>query len=324
MKKYKKLGGKIMTFFKVIIGIIFLIVLIGFILQETYFKAKLEKINVYGDLVNVQDGQMHIFSMGTGDKTVVLLPGMGVGLPSAHFSPLMRELSESYTVVTVEYFGVGFSSLTQRSRTTENYVLEIREALKNGGFKPPYILLPHSMSSVYSENYASKYPEEVEAIVSLDGTSTAYYDSMPSYIKYLLPLARFQQRIGVLSIAENFIANKEDLLLYGYTEKEISDMITFAGFSINENLLEQVLSTSDHIRDSKNLDFPKSIAYFKVISKDTYEKPNRQLKISPQEYQYQHLERIGEHAQYEVLEGSHFIYFNNVKAISDIVDKLVK
>lgn len=183
--------------------------------------------------------------------------------------------------------------------------------------------MPHSISSVYSEYYASKYPNEVEAIISLDGTSTEYNEEMPSFVKYVIPVAKLQQNSGLLSVLGNVITNKNELLSYGYTEKEIRDMITFAGFAINDNLLEQMVSTPNQIRDTKALDFPDSVSYFKVISKETYEKPNKQLKITPQEYQHQHLERIGKHAQYEVLEGSHFIYFNNAARISEIVEELL-
>ena len=55
-------------------------------------------------------------------------------------------------------------------------------------------------------------------------------------------------------------------------------------------------------------------------SRDTYEKPNRQLKITPQEYQHQHLAKIGAPAQYEILDGNHFIYHNNAGRISELTD----
>ncbi|MDW7657133.1 MAG: hypothetical protein SCM11_08155 [Bacillota bacterium] len=98
--------------FLIIIGCYALIMLIGAILHATYYKNKLLKIRPYGSLVDVEDGQMHVYSMGKGEKTIVLLPGMGVSLPSAEFGPLMRKLSEKYCVVCVEYFGIGFSSQT--------------------------------------------------------------------------------------------------------------------------------------------------------------------------------------------------------------------
>jgi len=313
-----------MIIFKIIVAVIVVFMLIGAILHNIYFKKKLEQINPYGQLVNVDDGQMHVYSMGSGEKTVVLLPGMGTVLPSADFSPLMRKLSEKYTVVCVEYFGVGFSSQTSKPRTIENYVEETRTALNKAGFKAPYVLMPHSISSIYSEYYATKFPEEVEAVISLDGTSTAYYGGeMPAIIKYILPIIKFQQAVGTTSFIAPLTTNKKKLLSNGYTEKEINDMITFAGFSINDNFLEQLSSTPEYIKQTMDLPFPVSVPYFKVISRKTYETPNKQIKITPQEYQHKHLERIGEHVKYEILDGNHFIYLNNVDRISEITDDLL-
>jgi pimeloyl-ACP methyl ester carboxylesterase len=312
-----------MIIFGIIVAAIVVLILTGGILQTTYFKGKLKQTKPYGQLVDVEDGQMHVYSMGKGKKTIVLLPGMGVGLPSADFALLMRKLSEKYTVVTVEYFGVGFSSETSKPRTSENYVEEIRAALSQAGFKAPYVLMPHSISSVYSEYYAAKYPTEEEAILSLDGTSTEFYAEMPAIVKFILPIVKFQQAAGTLSFIALLTANKKQLLSNGYTEKEISDMITFAGFSINNTVLEQIASSSEFIKQTMDLPFPESVPYFKVISKKTYETPNKQLKMTPQEYQYKHLERIGKHVKYEVLEGTHFIYANNVDRIAEITDNLL-
>jgi len=317
-------GVKIMIVLGIIVAVIAVCMLIGAILHSTYFKEKLEQIEPYGQLVDVDDGQMHVHSMGNGEKTIVLLPGMGVSLPSAEFAPLMRKLSEKYTVVCVEYFGVGFSSKTAKLRTCENYVEETRIALDKAGFKAPYVLMPHSISSIYGEYYAAKYPEEVEAVISLDGTSSAYCgNEMPSFIKSLLQVAKFQQGIGFTSLLALLTVNKANLILNGYTQKEISNMITFAGFSINSNFLEQMGNTSDFIKQTMNLPFPESVPYFKVISKRTYETPNKQLKMTPQEYQHKHLERIGENAKYEILDGNHFIYLNNVDRIAEITDDLL-
>lgn len=127
MTKVKiKRGKKVMMILGIIVAVIAVFMLIGGILHGTYFKGKFEQIKPYGQLVDVDDGQMHIYSMGNGEKIIVLLPGMGVPLPSADFGPLMRKLSEKYTVVCVEYFGVGFSSETSKPRTCDNYVEETK------------------------------------------------------------------------------------------------------------------------------------------------------------------------------------------------------
>ena len=326
VKPKMKRGKKIIMIFRIVASVIAVFMLIGTILHATYFRGKLEQIKPYGRLVDVDGGQMHVYSMGSGEKTIVLLPGMGVSLPSADFAPLIRKLSEKYTVVCIDYFGVGFSSGTSKPRTCENYVEEMRTALNQTGFKAPYVLMPHSISSVYSEYYAAKYPKEIEAIVSLDGTTTAYYEEMPAIVKSILPIAKIQQAIGATSLIAPLAVNKKNLLLSGYTEKEISDMITFAGFSMNDTVFEQISNSAEFIKQTMDLPFPESIPYFKIISKQTYETPNAQLKkakMTPQEYHHKHLERIGKHVKHEILDGTHFIYLNNVDRIAKIADDIL-
>lgn len=314
-----------MKIFSIIIGIIVLGVLVSSILHATYFKNKMERIQPYGELVEVFDGKIHVTQLGSGEKTIVLLPGLGTVLPSADFAPLMRELSKNYHVVCIEYFGMGFSSETERTRTCENYVEEIRVALKAAGVDTPYVLMPHSISGVYSEYYASSYPEEVEAIVSLDGTSSAYIgEDMPAIVKSLIGVAKGQQAIGLNSILAPVTVNKKKLMSYGYTEKEISDLIAYAGFSMNDNSLEQMVSTTEHIKAANELTYPKEeVPYYKIISKQTYETSNPQIKITPQEYQMKHLERVGATERYEILEGSHYIYQNNVEKTTELVTEFL-
>ena len=125
-----------------------------------------------GKLVKVRDGKMHIKVMGTGERTIVYLPGWNEQMPTVESAPLMRKLAEKYTVCTVEYFGYGLSDATDRAHTNENYVEDVREALSMVGLNPPYILMPYSCSGIYSEYYAAKYPYEIEGIIMLDCTST--------------------------------------------------------------------------------------------------------------------------------------------------------
>lgn len=304
----------------IIATVIIALILMGTILHATYYKSKKNNVQPYGEMIDVFDGKMHLYKMGNKDKTVVLLPGLGTALPCADFGPFMRSLSKDYTVVCVDYFGVGFSTETTRQRTCENYVEEIRAALSKAGFHAPYVLIPHSISSVYSEYYAAKYPNEVEAIISLDGTSTAYVgEDMPGFVKKILGVAKIQQTIGLISVIAPLSVKRTDSLQCGYTEKEINDMVTFSGFSFNNTLLEQLRNSAEFVKCVHNTTYPTQVPYFKVISKQTYETPNKQIKMSPKEYQMEHLVRVGAEHSYEILDGTHFIYQKNADRIKDIV-----
>lgn len=304
----------------VIVALNILLIGAGSILRQTHFKSRFSLIEPYGKLVDVFDGRMHLHVLGEGEFTVVLLPGLGVGLPSADFGPLTRKLAERHRVVVLEYFGVGFSSGTGRPRSNANYVAEIREALRKADIPAPYVLMPHSMSGIYSEYYAARHPEEVLAIVSLDGTSSAYWQEPPAILNAIIPLAKLQQASGLTALLGSIVTNRSQLQGYGYTEKEIDDMITFAAFSINDTVLQQITASMDFVHDIKDLPYPEAVPYLKIIARDTYEKPNRQLKITPQEYQHQHLAKIGAAARYEILDGNHFIHQNNAARIAELTE----
>lgn len=316
-----------MSIVGIILAVIVTLMVIGSILRATYFQRRFDRIQPYGELVQVEDGQMHVYAMGEGSQVIVLLPGMGVMLPSADFGPLMRELSTDYTVVCVEYFGQGFSSGTSRTRTSANYVEEVRLALRGAGYTAPYLLMPHSISSVYSEYYAATYPDEVAGIISLDGTTTAMYDKMPGIVKFILPVVKFQQAIGTTAVLAPLTARRTYLLDNGYTAREIDDMISFGGFFMNDTVLAQIANSAEFIRETMGIPFPATVPFFKVVARQTYETPNSQLKkmgITPQQYQEQHLARVGAHAGYEILDGTHFIYVNNRSRIHEITDEMVK
>lgn len=310
--------------FGIVMAVLAGCVLIGIVLHATWFTNRKNGIAPYGELVKVFDGQMHVYRTGTGEQPIVLLPGAGVALPSADFGPLMRLLGQKHEVVALEYFGVGFSSQTARPRTVANYVEEIRAALQAAGIKGPYVLMAHSLSSAYSEYYAVTHPDEVRAIISLDGTSTAYVgEDMPAFVKPLLGVAKVQQAIGLPSLLAPVVTNRAKLLAYGYTEKEIRDQITYAGFSMNDNTLDQLTRSAECIRTISETTYPQSVPYLKIIARQTYETRNSQISVSPEVYQQDHLARVGAGESYHILDGNHFIYLNNATRISALTEEFL-
>jgi len=272
------------------------------------FSNELEAVSPYGQMVAINGQKMHVYSMGDGEKTIVLLPGFGVSLPSSDFGPLMRELSKEYTVVCIEYFGIGFSEQTDAPRTNENYTEEIRAALSLAGFKPPYILMPHSASGIYSEYYASKYPNEVSAIIMLDTTSTAITGS-GNLPKFVYGIAVLQQACGLTRISFGLMPPSQKAE-NGYTEKEISDYKLFAYHVLNDTIIDQSYRMLENIKEVNPIAFPQEIPVLKLISSQTE-------KNVGAEYQTNHLNRLGVKAESRIIDCSHFIYQTNVMDIYD-------
>lgn len=87
-------------------------------------------------------------------------------------------LENDNMVVFIDRAGYGLSDDTDNEMTLEYIVEDYRSALKNAGIDAPYILMPHSIGGAYANYWISKYPNEIEAVVFLDGTqlSDAVFD----------------------------------------------------------------------------------------------------------------------------------------------------
>lgn len=297
-----------LTILVIILGGVILLNLISFIFNKVFFSHEIETISAYGELIDVNGKNMHVYSMGNSEKTIVLLPGFGVPLPCADFGPLMRKLSKEYTVVCLEYFGVGFSDEIDTPRTNENYTHEIRTALSQCGFAPPYVLMPHSGSGIYSEYYAIKYPNEVSAIIMLDTTSSAKLEAnIPQFVS---KIGKIQQAIGLNRIFNPLVVSSVLKMTAenGYTQQEISDYKKFMNHYYNDTMVEQIFQLNNNILEVMKMDFPKTVPVLKIIASETTKQVGAQ-------YQTEHLHQLGVHAQSITIDSTHYIYHAHAEVI---------
>ena len=205
---------------RIILGFIFILVFYIILFQEIfYYKEKTCYINQNGSrtvyikelsrkLIN--NGEYKISLNGESfyvyyysgpkykknKKTLVILPGYSYFdinnlnkkyVPHKDFKKLIKELGKEYNIVVIEYYGYNNSDDTIMKRSADNICEEIHTALYLLGIKK-YILMPHSISGLYSMNYINKYPEEVEGIIGIDITLPYYcleeYDSNEKYLEH--------------------------------------------------------------------------------------------------------------------------------------------
>ncbi len=318
-KAKRKRGKKPLIILAIILGVIITLNLISLFINQMFFSNELDSIAPYGELVEVNGENMHIYSMGEGEHTIVLLPGFANPLPSADFAPLMRVLAKDYTVVSVEYFGVGFSDKTSSPRTNENYTEEIRRALSKAGFSAPYVLMPHSGSGIYAEYYATQYPEEVSSIIMIDTTSSA--ETSTDIPKFVYSLGKVQQAIGItrpftsLVVTSTLGINEEN----GYTKKEIDDYIKFMNNYYNDTIADQIERLNENIVEVMDLDFPPSIPVLKLVSSET-----AKGKATGEEYQNAHIKRLGAKAEWRIVEGSHYSYHGHADEIYEATNSFLQ
>ncbi|UZJ64698.1 alpha/beta hydrolase [Sphingobacterium sp. KU25419] len=157
---------------KTIIGIVVIIAILlisTFVIHRINLSREADKIEDYGQKIKIFDGTMNVTIDGHGADTIVLLSGFGTASPRLDFEPLIRELDQKYTVITIEPFGYGLSSETNRERSLNNMAEEIHEVVKHLNLNR-FILMGHSIAGLYSLAYINKYPGEATAFVGIDSS----------------------------------------------------------------------------------------------------------------------------------------------------------
>lgn len=259
----------------------------------------------HGEMIKLKNGNMHIRRMGTGKKTIVLLPGWNTPLPTVMFAPLMKELSKKYIVCTIELFGYGHSDSSNAPRTNENYVEEIRETLTKAEIKSPYVLMPYSASGVYAEYYAAKYPDEIDGLILLDST--------PTVTAIAQMFADKKTESPVKSDVEKYAQN-------GYTKEELAEI--GATPNHHDTLIAQDIALSKNIFEVMDMQISKNIPV--LILRAGLSGLNNDKQIEYEKNLHEHIHRFGEQAKLVFIENSKHndIYYNSDyrKLISREVD----
>jgi len=181
-----------------IVALLILAILVVIINHKIHLNREAALVKPLGQMVSVNGHNMSVYTEGQGDTTLVFLAGGGTASPILDFKSLYSRLSDQYRIAVPERIGYGFSEVADVPRDLDTVLEEDRQALLLAGLKPPYVLVPHSITGLESVYWAQKYPNEVSAIVGIDvGTVNAYFDlSMPK-------IADFISKIKILAFAEN-------------------------------------------------------------------------------------------------------------------------
>lgn len=174
-KRRKKVLGIIICIFILFLAMTF------FINQILNAKEKRMLTGAgYYHPVSAGDCSLNVYDFGnqSGGHTFVGLSGFGVYDYSIRMDRLMGGFAEENRIAVVDRAGYGLSDDTKTPQTVETVVDQYRTALKNAGIEAPYILLPHSLGGAYATYWVSKYPEEIEGVVFLDGTQLSHDTDM--------------------------------------------------------------------------------------------------------------------------------------------------
>nr|MCR5121681.1 alpha/beta hydrolase [Ruminococcus sp.] len=137
-------------------------------------NLELMKANGYYEPVSVGDHSLNLVRYGGAEDKhrIVALSGNGSGFP-VEIKELADSLTDEAAVYCLARPGYDGSDDVTDEMTVEYEVEQLRTALQNAGVKAPYILLPHSFASLPASYWVSKYPDEIEGLINLDGSPAA-------------------------------------------------------------------------------------------------------------------------------------------------------
>ena len=204
MKKLIK-NSKVRRKKRYIVIVIFLLALSIPTYNYVLLKKEEDKFKPPGELIEIDGHKMHIYSIGdfNSSPTIVMTCGSGTASAYTEFANIQSKLSTITRTTVYERPGYGWSEQATTVRDTEQIVDDLRRLLDKSGEKPPYLFVAHSMGAMEVLLYTHKYPDEVQGIVLVDGTSPYkhLYHPEASISDLGVKAIRVLNKIGLIRIA---------------------------------------------------------------------------------------------------------------------------
>lgn len=309
MKKAIRITGKIILwFFIIIVGL-----LIISALTHNILTSMEKKKYTIGKTIDIDGKHMQAYVTGQGEKTIVLLSGLGTASPIADFMPLADRLSADYKVVILEYFGYGFSDTTKAERSNENIVNEIRTALNQLEIKGPYILMPHSISGIYSLYYAIKYPDEVEAIIGID-------ESVPNQTKVskdpdMSHSLTLLNTFGIIRDITYLLPEAEDTKYKNknYTEDQIKiRKMATAWNNVNVSVINEFNRVNKNTEELYDVKYPDNLPVLAILANESKDTNKDWISLHQQLITNPSIQKV------ETLAGEHYLHWSHADKIAEL------
>jgi len=121
-----------------------------------------------GKLIAVGGSRLHVYCTGQGGPTVILEHGLDGSY--LDWRLVQSEIAHFTRVCSHDRAGYGWSDHSAALRLPSAIAEELHLLLKKAGEHPPFILVGHSMGAFNVLMFAHRYPDEVSAVVLVDGS----------------------------------------------------------------------------------------------------------------------------------------------------------
>lgn len=220
-----------------------------------------------GVMVDVGGRRMHVHTVGQGEASIVLLPGLGVPAPVLDFEPLTQELSRWARVTVVEPFGYGWSEGSDSPMLPGDVARDVHTALHGAGVPGPYVLMGHSLAGLYSQKFIETFPGEVSGFVGLDPTNPV--TASPPEDDFISGVLTTLARLGGVRVAQAIRGVDSSLLEQGYSRENVDKQAMLTSWNaMSPEMVRQRKSLKEAVEQTKELRFTQDLPVLVFASRD--------------------------------------------------------
>lgn len=150
-----------------------LLLLAGFGYQQWAEARDAKRVPPPGQLISVGDHRLHIWCIGKGEPTVVMLAGGGT--PAVTLHDAQTRIAKFTRVCSYDRTGLGWSDPATKPMALGDIVSDMEILLDKAGVSGPIILAPESMGGLVALAYAKRNLDRVAGAVFIDASETQLY-----------------------------------------------------------------------------------------------------------------------------------------------------
>ncbi len=150
------------------LSLVVLLAICGLLYERASQARDLRLYPPPGKLIDLGGYDIHLYCTGHGGPTVILEHGLdGSYLDWRKVQP---QIAAFTSVCSYDRPGYGWSERSSEPRVPSAMAKELHALLTKAGEQPPFILVGHSMGAFNILMFAHRYPDEVSALVLVDGS----------------------------------------------------------------------------------------------------------------------------------------------------------
>lgn len=262
--------------FLIVLLLLIILLFLLWIAIHNPLKAKYDgkKNPAPGILLNYNNRNIHIYEnlLENPNASVVLLSDNLTYSPYSDMIKLSNYLLKDYDSLIYEQPGHGWSDITFEERTISNMVREFHFALENSKLYPPYIIIAHSTSILLAIHYAQMHPENVQAIISLEGNSPYFYKDTEEPSNFKMNLNSFNKKIGLTRFKTYFKVFHKKLHIPESLDKYEKNLykLFLAKNYFNYNIIDEEKKLIENSKIVIDNDSIGDISLIILLSKDAY------------------------------------------------------